>query len=184
MTTRHIALLRGINVGGHRRITMGQQRDLALGLGLTDVTVHLQTGNLVFSAPEGKSPAAIAAELADRLAAEVGGEVPVTVRTRDELAAELAANPYPEAAAAEPKSVHCLFLSAAPADTEKLDALDGAAFAPDSFHLLGRVIYLHTPTGFGRSRLAGKLTSIRLPGVFLTARNWNTAGKLLEIADS
>jgi uncharacterized protein (DUF1697 family) len=182
MTTRHIALLRGINVGGHNKISMQQQHELAEGLGYADVKVYLHTGNILFSAPDDLTPARIAADIERRLNASIGADIAVTMRTRDELAAEIEANPYPEAVAV-PKSLHCIFLSAAPQDTAKLDALDLAAFAPDSFRLLGRIIYLHCPDGIGRSKLAAKLTSARLAGVTATARNWNTATKLLQLAD-
>ncbi|MCX2970414.1 MULTISPECIES: DUF1697 domain-containing protein [Streptomyces] len=183
MTTRLIALLRGVNVGGHNRVTMAQQRQAAEALGCTGVRVHLQTGNIVLCAPDGHAPQRVAADLRERLRADCGVDVPVLTRTPAELAAELAANPYPDAVG-EPKTLHCVFLSAAPEDTGALDAIDQAAHAPDSFRLLGRVLYLHCPGGLGRSRLAPKVTAPRLPGVTATARNWNTATKLLQLAEA
>jgi uncharacterized protein (DUF1697 family) len=183
MATRHIALLRGINVGGHNKISMQQQRELAEKLGYTDVTVYLHTGNIIFSAPDDLTPARITADIEERLRVDLGAEIPIALRTRDELAAEIEANPYPQAVAV-PKSLHCVFLSAVPRDTAKLDALDLGTFAPDSFRLIGRVIYLHCPDGIGRSKLAEKLTTARLAGVTATARNWNSVTRLLQLADA
>ncbi|MFJ6752980.1 MULTISPECIES: DUF1697 domain-containing protein [unclassified Streptomyces] len=179
--SRQIALLRGINVGGHRSFPKARQLELAESMGLKDVSVLLQTGNIVFADP-GTPPGETERALAERIADELGLSVPVLVRTRDELAAAVAANPFPEAVA-EPKSLHVTFLSAAPADTSKLDALDLAAFAPDQFRLTGRELYLWCPGGIGRSKLADVVSRTRL-GVTATVRNWNTVTKLLALADA
>ncbi|MFE2184013.1 DUF1697 domain-containing protein [Streptomyces sp. NPDC059455] len=175
-----IALLRGINVGGNRKFPMARQRELMAELGFEDVTVHLQTGNIVFADP-GAPPGQTARTLEDHFAAGLGFPVDVMVRTRDELAAAVEANPYPEAVA-EPKTLHVVFLAGVPADTAALDALDPAGYAPDAFRLIGREIFLHCPDGVGRSKLAAKITNARL-GVPATARNWNTVTKLLTLAD-
>ncbi|MFD0498892.1 MULTISPECIES: DUF1697 domain-containing protein [Streptomyces violaceusniger group] len=175
-----IALLRGINVGGNRKFPMARQRELMAELGFEDVTVHLQTGNIVFADP-GTPPERTARTLEDHFAAALGFPVDVMVRTRDELAAAIEANPYPEAVA-EPKTLHVVFLADVPAHTAALDALDPAAYAPDAFHRIGREIFLHCPDGVGRSKLAAKVTNARL-GVPATARNWNTVTKLLALAD-
>ena len=176
-----VALLRGINVGSGRKFPMARQRALMAELGFEDVTVHLQSGNIVFADP-GAPPERTARRLEDAFAADLGFSVPVMVRTRDELAAIVDANPYP-AAVAEPKTLHVVFLSEVPTDTSALDALDTTAYAPDEFRLVGRELYLHLPGGLGRSKLAAKLTNPRL-GVTATARNWNTVTKLLALADN
>ncbi|MGR3933503.1 DUF1697 domain-containing protein [Streptomyces sp. BRA346] len=176
-----VALLRGINVGSGRRFPMARQRALMAELGFEDVTVHLQSGNIVFADP-GTPPERTARRLEDAFAADLGFSVPVLVRTRDELAAVVDANPYP-AAVAEPKTLHVVFLSDVPTDTSALDAVDASAYAPDEFRLVGRELYLHLPGGLGRSKLAAKLTNPRL-GVTATARNWNTVTKLLALADA
>ncbi|MFD9208918.1 DUF1697 domain-containing protein [Streptomyces sioyaensis] len=179
--SRQIALLRGINVGGHNSFPKARQLELAESLGLKEVSVLLQTGNIVFADP-GTPPKETARMLHDRIAADLGLTVPVVVRTRDELAAAVAANPFP-AAVPEPKSLHVTFLSAVPADTSRLDALDQAAFAPDQYRLIGRELYLWCPGGIGRSKLAETVSRVRL-GVTATARNWNTVTKLLALADA
>ncbi|MFJ9418460.1 DUF1697 domain-containing protein [Streptomyces sp. NPDC101227] len=179
--SRQIALLRGINVGGHNRFPKAKQLELARALGFQDVSVLLQTGNIVFADP-GRPPAETARVIHDRIAADLGLTVPVVVRTRDELAAAIAANPFPQATA-EPKSLHVTFLSAVPADTSRLDALDAAASAPDQFRLTGRELYLWCPNGIGRSKLADAVSRAPL-GVTATARNWNTVTKLLALADA
>ncbi|TJZ51076.1 DUF1697 domain-containing protein [Streptomyces piniterrae] len=179
--SRQIALLRGINVGGHNSFPKARQVALAESLGFGEVSVLLQTGNIVFADP-GMPPEETARAIEDRISAELGLSVPVVVRTRDELAAAIAANPFPQAAA-EPKSLHMTFLSAVPTDTARLDALDLAAFAPDRFRLIGRELYLWCPNGIGRSKLADAISRAPL-GVTATSRNWNTVTKLLALADA
>jgi uncharacterized protein (DUF1697 family) len=179
--TSQVALLRGINVGSNRKFPMARQRALMAELGFEDVTVHLQSGNIVFADP-GTPPDRTARTLEDAFTSDLGWAVPVMVRTRDELAAVVDANPYPDATA-EPKTLHVIFLSDVPTDTSALDTLDRAAYTPDEFRLIGREIYLHCPGGLGRSKLAAKLSNPRL-GVAATARNWNTVTKLLALADT
>ncbi|WP_431044993.1 DUF1697 domain-containing protein [Streptomyces sp. P1-3] len=176
-----IILLRGINVGGHRKFSMAEQREMMHALGYEQVTVHLQTGNIVLADP-GTPPEETVRAIEDRVAADLGFRVSAMVRTREELAAVVAANPYPRATA-EPKTLHVAFLSDAPADPAPLDALDVTSFAPDQFRLIGREIYLWCPNGVGRSKLAGKIDGMRL-GVTVTSRNWNTVTRLLALADS
>ncbi|TSB31871.1 DUF1697 domain-containing protein [Streptomyces benahoarensis] len=176
-----IALLRGINVGGHNSFPKARQLELARSLGLREVTVLLQTGNLVFADP-GTPPEETARLLREQILADLGLTVPVVVRTGAEFAAGVAANPYPQAVA-EPRTLHVTFLSEAPGDTSRLDALDQAAFAPDSFRLIGRELYLRCPGGIGRSKLAQAVSRAPL-GVVATTRNWNTVTKILALAGS
>ncbi|MEU4203836.1 DUF1697 domain-containing protein [Streptomyces sp. NPDC045470] len=179
--SRQVALLRGINVGGNKKFPMARQRELFASLGHTDVTVLLQTGNIVFADP-GTPPAETARRIEARIADDLGFPVPVMVRTRDELAATVAANPFPQAEA-EPKTLHVTFLSDIPADVAPLAALHSDAYAPDRLRLTGRELYLWCPGGVGRSKLAEAVSRARL-GVTATARNWNTVTKLLALADA
>ena len=177
-TTRQVALLRGINVGGHAKIAMADLRRLATGLGYDDVRTHLQSGNLVVTTA--RTPAAVGRELERAIAEQLGVEPRVVVRTRDELADVIDRNPFPEAVG-EGSRLFVTFLSGAPA-AGALDDLDPAEYEPDTFRLLGRELYLHCPDGMRDSKLAQVLARKRL-GVVATARNWNTVTKLLAIAD-
>ncbi|MCB5907217.1 DUF1697 domain-containing protein [Streptomyces pinistramenti] len=179
--SRQIALLRGINVGGHNSFPKAGQQALAEALGFRGVSVLLQTGNIVFADP-GTPPEETARVIQDRISADLGLAVPVIVRTRDEFAAAVAANPYPQAVAA-PKSLHVTFLSDVPADVSRLEALDLGSYAPDRFRLIGRELYLWCPDGIGHSKLAGAVSRAPL-GVTATARNWNTVNKILALADA
>jgi len=177
--TRYVALLRGINVGGNKKVPMAQLRELLQGLGYTDVATLLQSGNAVFTAKE-KSPAKVVKQLETAIAQEFGFEVSVVIRTRDELAEVIKANPLPGAEDA-PSKFLVTFLSDVP-EKKRLEQMDPAAYLPDEFRVVGREIYARFPNGIGNSKLATVLGGPRL-GVTPTARNWSTVTKLLELAD-
>jgi uncharacterized protein (DUF1697 family) len=179
LMVRYIALLRGINVGGNKKVPMAQLRKVMEGLGYTDVATLLQSGNAVFTSKE-KRPAKVIQQLEAAIEQEFGFPVPIVLRTRDELAAIIQANPYPDAAEA-PSRFLVTFLSEEP-DPTRLQQIDPAAYLPDEFRAAGREIYARFPNGIGNSKLAAVLGGPRL-GVTPTGRNWNTVLKLLELAD-
>ena len=176
---RYIALLRGINVGGNKKVPMARLRTLLDDLGHTEVATLLQSGNAVFTSKE-KSPAKVAKAMQGAIAKEFGFEVSVILRTRDELAAAIAANPLP-GADEEPSRFAVSFFSDAP-DPKLLARIDAKAHLPDEFRVVGREIYARYPNGMGNSTLAVALGGLKL-GAIPTARNWNTVKKLLELAD-
>jgi uncharacterized protein (DUF1697 family) len=184
----HIALLRGINLGGNKRIAMADLRDVVAALGHGDVATYIQSGNVVFSSPEADT-AALAAGLERAVAERLGVQAGVVVLTRDGLAKVIADNPY--RSEPDPKCVHVIFLPADPAEDhaarlaefERLAAEKGSR---DSVRLEGRAVFLHTPGGYGNSELARLLSRARGPlsaKVAGTARNWSTVTKLLALCD-
>jgi uncharacterized protein (DUF1697 family) len=176
--TTHIALLRGINVGQHNRIAMGDLRGLLAELGYKDARTLVQSGNIVLSAEA--SPDELAGELEQEIAGRFGVQTPVVVRTRRELAAVVALDPLGDVAD-EHKLYQVSFLSAEP-DPEAIGKIAEADVAPERFVHVGREIYAWHPQGIHSSRLARLLSDKRL-GVIVTARNWKTTTKLLEMAD-
>jgi uncharacterized protein (DUF1697 family) len=183
----HVALLRGINLGGRNKVAMADLRTLVSGLGHADVSTYIQSGNVLFSAPEGADCDAVGRAMAAAIAADLGVTAPVVVVTRDELAGIAAANPFPDEP--DPRRVHAVVLSQPPgADlTAKLEAAAAQAKAkgdPSRHTVIGRTLYLHTPDGYGNSDLAA--TSLRIvsspkTGLTGTARNWATVTKLLGL---
>jgi uncharacterized protein (DUF1697 family) len=173
-----IALLRGINVGSHNRIAMGDLRELLAGMGYGDARTLVQSGNIVLSADV--SPDDQAGRLRREIAKRFGVETPVIVRTRKELAAVVALDPLGDVAD-QPKLYQVSFLSAEP-DPLAMREIAAVDVEPERFVHAGREIYAWHPEGIQRSRLARLLSDKRL-GVTVTARNWNTTTKLLEMAD-
>ncbi|KOU57699.1 hypothetical protein ADK57_37910 [Streptomyces sp. MMG1533] len=181
MTTTYAALLRGINVGGAKRVPMAELRTLMEGLGYEGVRTYLQSGQAVFACDHGDQES-LAAELAGAIEKRFGFAVDVIVRDHAYLKAIADACPFP-AAELEAKQLHVTYFSA-PVDAERFAEIDQAAFLPEEFRLGDRALYLYAPNGLGRSKLAEHLSKPRLnKGVIATSRNWNTVVKLVEMTE-
>jgi len=174
----YVALLRGVNVGGHNAVKMPALKSLCDALGYTDVVTYIQSGNVVFRSAA-RSAAAVERALASGIEKEFGLKVAVLVRTKDELARVARGNPFPKA---EPNRLHVAFLDAKPT-AARARALEAFAAGPDEVRVRGREVYLHTPRGYGNSKLSGPFIEKQLQ-VAATARNWNTVEKLLALATS
>ena len=170
---RVAALLRGINIGPNKRIAMPALREIVQSLGHTDVETYLQSGNVVFT-PTGKGDQA--ARLQAAIAEATGHDVPVVLRTGRELAAVVAANPYP---VTDPTRVVVAFLGEE-IELGQLELGDLGPYLPDELTLAGREIYVSVPNGQGRSKLMETLVKRRLL-VTITVRNWRTVEALAEL---
>ena len=183
----HVALLRGINLGGRNKVAMADLRALVSELGHTDVVTYIQSGNVLFTAAEGTDSSEAARAMTEAIGARLGVTAPVVVVTREELGQIHAANPFPDEP--DPKRVHAVVLSGPPGAelAAKLDAAvaqSAARGAPDTVTAIGRTLYLHTPAGYGTSDLSAavlRVVSSPRAGVTGTARNWATVTKLLEL---
>ncbi|MDF3298519.1 DUF1697 domain-containing protein [Streptomyces tropicalis] len=175
----YAALLRGINVGGSRKVPMAELRALMGGLGLGGVRTHLQSGQAVFTAGGGDEDS-LAADLARAVEERFGFPVDVLVRDHAYLRAVMEDCPFP-AAELEGRQLHVTYFSA-PVDAARFAEIDADALLPEAFRLGDRVLYLYAPEGLGRSRLAEQLARPRLTrGLVATTRNWNTVAKLVEM---
>lgn len=166
--TTFIALLRAVNVGGTGKLPMSDLVDMAEAVGFQRARTYIASGNLVFesSGTEGEVKEA----LEEALAMYAGKPVGVVVRTGEEMAAVLAANPFPERA---PNRTVVIFLDAPPpADTLARVVAPGG----EEVRIGVREIYVHYPGGMGRSKL-------RIPAAKAgTARNINTVSRLVAMA--
>ena len=171
--TTYVALLRGINVGTAKRVAMAGLRQLATDLGCTGVTTHLNSGNLVLTTD--RSAAALRDELERGIEQTFGLHADVVVRTAEELAAVLAANPFPDG---DPSQVTIAFLSGPPA-ADAPDRLAALATADEPFLVAGREVYVHYGHGQADSVLAAKFAA--LLGVTATVRNLRTVTKLVAL---
>jgi uncharacterized protein (DUF1697 family) len=178
MTSRPItivALLRGVNVGGHNKLPMAQLREIAADAGFTEVRTYIQSGNLVASTLlDAKAAGNV---LAEAILVSTGLAVPVIVRTAQQWSVLIASNPFPDAA--EPgRHVHVICLPAPASDSVR--AFDATVFAPEDVVVSGSEVYLHLPDGMGRSKLAVAVN--RVPEIAAgTARNWNTVLQLASL---
>jgi uncharacterized protein (DUF1697 family) len=173
-----IALLRAINVGGRNRVAMQDLLDLLASLGLAGGRALLQSGNLVFD-DGGHSPAELERLLERETAARLNLHVDFLVRSAEEWAAIVAANPFPAEAVRDPSRVVLMPLKDEPSPGA-ITALSAAIRGPEQVRAEGRQLYLHYPDGIGRSKLTGALIETRL-GTRGTARNWNTVRSLADL---
>jgi uncharacterized protein (DUF1697 family) len=180
----HVALLRGINLGPHKRVAMPALRNLVESLGHTDVATYIASGNVVFTASR---KTGLAGELEKAIADELGVTCRVVVLTGAELAKAVADNPYPDEP--NPKNVHAFFLTAKAGDEARAHVAQAqeravAKGSRDEAAIVGNVLYLHTPDGFGRSELAAELSKGgKRNAAEGTARNWATVTKLLAMCE-
>lgn len=174
-----VALLRGINVGGHRQVAMADLRDLCTRLGFGEARSLLQSGNLVFRSDGRKGPQLerlLEAEAEKRL----GLRTDFFVRTAEEWRAVVARNPFREEAKRDPSHLIVMFLKDAP-EAREVEALRAAITGPEVVRAEGREAYLVYPSGIGRSRVTSILIEKKL-GTRGTGRNWNTVLKLGALA--
>lgn len=166
----HIALLRGINVGGNNKVPMPELKAICEDLGFTNVRTYIQTGNVLFES--GDSEAQVVEKLEQALQESKQRYIAVMVRSAKELEAVLANNPFPDAS---PSQVGVLFFS----KPVPKDVFEGfTTTEPEEVVVSGREIYINYVNGMGRSKL--KLPKMPEQG---TARNINTVAKLVELSE-
>jgi uncharacterized protein (DUF1697 family) len=175
---RHVALLRGINVGRNKRIAMADLRALLTGLGYTDVRTHLNSGNAVLTGDDGATPAEHAERIETAITAELGLDVRCVVLSGDELRAIVDGHPFPNVATNGSRMMAHI-LATAP-DPALLAEHDPVGLDPDNARLDGRVIYQWCPDGVLAAPPVGGFAEKHLH-VAVTARNWNTVTKLVQL---
>ncbi|GHJ48418.1 hypothetical protein Cs7R123_57600 [Catellatospora sp. TT07R-123] len=175
---RYVALLRGINVGRNKQIPMADLKDLLAGLGHTDVSTYLRSGNALFTS-DGTDEEALAEQISAAIAARFGAQVGVLVRGRDELAAITAADPLADRVT-DPARYLVVFLSA-PVTQAVVDGIDRAAYGTEVMVAGRREVYVWLPDGIADSKLTQAFFQKRLSVDTATARNWNTVTKLTTL---
>jgi len=172
-----VALLRGVNVGGHTKVAMPALREGLAAAGFADVRTYVNSGNVVARSAH-DDPGQVAAAVGAVASELAGREVAVVVRTGAQLAEVLAWDPFPEAAAERPNLVHVHHLVAEP-DPERLRALLTADVAPARVAARGLDLVIdHAERSTG-----GPLDkALRRLGTEGTARNWRTLRTLVDLA--
>lgn len=177
---RWIALLRGINVGGHRKVPMTELRALAAGIGWRNVETYIQSGNLVFAAAGDAH--VLAAKLERAIERRFGFAIDVVVRSAVQWARLTAGNPFRVEMEKAPDRVMLLLTKRSPV-AGGVAALAQRAAAGEQVAAVGEAVWIHCPEGMGRSKLTPALLD-RLLGSPATARNWRTVVALKEMAET
>lgn len=172
--TRYVALLRGINVGGHNKVPMPALRTLCESIGCTEVSTYIQSGNVVLSSA--LSAPDLGAALEKTIADQLGVAPAVMIRTHRQLVDAAAANPFPDA---EPGHLHIGFL-ATELNSEQREKLAEFEHPSEEIAVRGTEVYFHLPNGMGRAKLP-ELYNRRIK-VPTTVRNWRTLTTLIDMS--
>jgi len=176
----HIALIRGINVGGHLPVSMSDLRDMLTHLGFESPRSLLQSGNLVFRC-DARRGAGLEGLLEAEAEKRLGLRADFLIRSAKEWREVVARNPFRKEAERDPSHLVVMFLKSA-AEAKNVKAVQAAITGSERIRGDGRQVYIVYPAGIGRSPLTNVLLEKKL-GIRGTARNWNTVLKIAALAD-
>lgn len=174
---KYIALLRGINVSGHKKILMADLRDLLSDF--NNVQTYIQSGNIIFDSNK-RSKALFEKHIFEVIFKNYGFEVPVIVKTTEEWLFAFENNPFLKDNTIDTKQLYVTFLSETPTK-ENVKVMEQLTYSPDIFIIQNDLVYSWYPNGAGRSKMTINVFEKKLK-VSATSRNWNTVTKLLALS--
>ena len=178
----YIALLRGINVSGQKKILMSDLKTLFENLEFSNVKTYIQSGNVIFSSEE-TNTGEIAKKIEEKIKAQYGFDVPVLVLTGEEIKNALDNNPYlKEVEILETQNLARLYVTflSEVSEQKHLDKIDASLYAPDRFTIIEKSIFLHVVNGYGETKLSNNFFESKLK-VKATTRNWKTVQTLNQL---
>lgn len=173
----YISILRGINVGGKRKIKMAELKELYSKLNFLNITSYIQSGNVIFNSEVKEDCNKISAQIEKAILNTFGFEVPVIVKTSDELKQAISDNPF--SFVEEKERLHLTFLSEIPS-SEKAKLLKKFNFDPDQFKIIGKNTFIYCNGKYSESKLTNNFLETKL-NVLCTTRNWKTVLQLYEL---
>jgi len=176
----YIALLRGINIGPHKRMKMEKLVACCAACGFTGTKTYIQSGNVVLKATK-IPPQKLSQKLAARIAADFGFSADVISRTREEFAEIISDNPLLKKPGLDPEQLHVAFLDRSP-EPSAIRKLQALTIAPDLVSVAKLEIYFYFPNGVSESSL-WKYPLDKVLKVSATMRNWNTVSRLFAMAE-
>jgi uncharacterized protein (DUF1697 family) len=172
--TVYLILFRG--VGGKTQLPVQALREKLTEAGFENVATYINSGNAIVRSRMNRKK--VIATIAELCRTQFGFEKAIFAPTLEEWDEVIARNPFAKAAANAPTTVHAALLASAP-HAEDVERIRACAVKGEEIEVVEKVAYLHTPHGFGTSKMAAKFDS--WIGVTNTARNWNTVLKLAEL---
>ena len=171
---KYIALLRGINVGGHKKILMTDLRSLFESLGFKEVVTYIQSGNVVFTSSEKDG---LAVKISDGIKSKYGWDVPVLIKTASELESVLLNCPFSK----EKKEKSYFTLFSEPPSEKNIEEVAQLSYPNEEFEITPMCLYFFCAMGYGRIKFNMNSVEKKLK-VKATSRNYRTMIKLLELA--
>lgn len=179
MTTK-IAILRGINVGGKRKILMKDLRELFTNLGYSNLKTYIQSGNVIFQTDKNEADIMIANKIEKAITDKYGFSVPVIIINPHTLAQLAANNPFITDGETPINHLHLTFLKEAPSPENHTKILT-YNYAPDQFVIKENAVYIFCQGKYHKSKLTNNFFEKKLK-VTATTRNWKTVLRLLELS--
>lgn len=179
--TTYLSILRGINVGGRRKILMADLRKLYEDIGLLNCSTYIQSGNAFFELKKKGNTLKLATKIEKAIAKQYGFDVPVIVMTIDELENAIGTNPFFEEDTAIER-LHLTFLKELPTPNQ-LDNINEYNYEPDQFKILGKNAFIFCSKKYSDTKLTNKFFETKLK-VTATTRNWKTVLKLSALAEN
>jgi len=177
--TIYISILRGINVGGQKKIRMEDLKALYERLGFREVRTYIQSGNVIFNTSLNIKILSLSEKIEKAIEEEYHFHVPVIMRTADEMHQILSSNPFLNEEGINWEKLHVTFLNEIPQSTKAI-TLKEADFSPDRFRIIGKEVYLYCPGGYGNTKLSNNFFEKKLHQK-ATTRNWKTVGTLADL---
>ncbi len=175
--TKYSAILRGINVGGHKKILMADLKDLFIKMKFKNPVTYIQSGNVIFETDDQISEYEIIERIEGGIMAQYGFEVPVMVRQKKELELVVNGNPYLTSQDDELiRRLYVIFLDEAPSE-EAIENLEKFDFPDAEYHIADRHMFICYAERFSKSKLSVNLIESKFK-IRATARNWKTTIKL------
>ncbi len=176
-----LAMLRGVNLGAHKRIKMDALCSICTSLKLEEPRTYVQSGNVIFKTKESNWNA-LAGKIQKAIERKAGFSCDVILRTPDEFRRTIGANPFSKRSDIDPGKLLVTFLASEPPREAHATLRELGAKHPEEIHLIGRELYIYFPNGAGKTKLPWSSVE-RLLKVTGTARNWNSVTKMLELAE-
>jgi uncharacterized protein (DUF1697 family) len=175
-----ISFLRGVNMAGHNIIKMSELSLLYKELGFTDAFTYIQSGNVIFTLKGEKDVALAGSEIENAILEKFGYDVPVMIRTEEEIRNLISVNPFLDYENFDPSKMAVIFLHEKPSEAQ-IGKVINADYPPDKFKISDSEIFIYCPDGFGRTKIYTGFFEKKM-GVRGTGRNWNTITTLLNLA--
>ena len=176
MNNVYIALLRGVNVGGHNKMPMADLRILLSHLGFQDVMTYIQSGNVVFKFNK-VSTFKIEVQIKDAIKNHFGFEIPVIIKTISELKSIFNHCPFPQ----EQKEQSYFNILYAEPKEQDIEEISGMSYPDEDFIITKKCIYLYCKNGYGRTKFNSNFFEKKLKTI-ATTRNYKTILKLLSLS--
>ena len=174
---KRVAILRGINVGGRRKILMADLKALISKLAFKDVTTYIQSGNVIFNAKDKIKNNEIEDKITKAIKKKYDFDVPVIVKTENEFNEIISTNPFEKGE--EIERLHFTFLKEIPAK-EHLEKMATYDYSPDQFEIQGSNVFVFCSKKYSDTKLTNKFFESKLKTT-ATTRNWKTILKISQL---